>query len=129
LATFYCATKFALEGYIEALRHELRPLGIAATVVAPGPVSTPAGDKAMRPARVIPKYAERWARADDMAVRSIRQRMSPALVARTILRIIRTRWPAPRYPVGLQSGAVALAHGLLPASMFEALVRWSVGLG
>ena len=28
-AALYCATKFALEGYTEALRHELRPFNIA----------------------------------------------------------------------------------------------------
>src|SRR5439155_17561872 len=81
-AAYYCATKFALEGYTEALRHELRPLGIAATVVAPGPVSTPAGDRAMRAERVIDDYADRRLRADEMAVRSIRNGMNPSLVAR-----------------------------------------------
>ena len=38
-AALYCATKFALEGYTEALRHELRPFNIAAVVVAPEPTA------------------------------------------------------------------------------------------
>ena len=128
-AALYCATKFALEGYTEALRHELRPLGIAAVVVAPGPVSTPAGDKAMRAARVIEDYAERRGKADEMSVRGIREGMDPKRVAETILRVVRSKWPSPRYPVGLQSRSTGLAHGVLPAGVFEAMVRWGVGLG
>ena len=128
-AALYCATKFALEGYTEALRHELRPFGVAAVLVAPGPVSTPAGEKAMRAARHIPEYAERRARADALAVAGIRGGMDPERVAATVLRVVRARWPSPRYAVGLQARATNLARGLLPPGAFEAAVRWGVGLG
>src|SRR3954471_11457577 len=84
-AALYCATKFALEGYTEALRHELRPFNIAAVVVAPGPVSTPAGDTAMRAEKHIPEYADRRKKADGMSVRGIRGGMDPKRVAETIL--------------------------------------------
>jgi short-subunit dehydrogenase len=128
-AGLYCAAKHALEAYTAALRHELRPLGVAATVVAPGPVSTPAGDTAARAAIGIRDYAERRARADDLYTRTIRGGMDPARVARTILRVVRTKRPRPRYPVGLQARATGVARGLLPPSAFEAAVRWAVGLG
>jgi NAD(P)-dependent dehydrogenase (short-subunit alcohol dehydrogenase family) len=128
-AALYCATKFALEGYTEALRHELRPFNIAAVVVAPGPVSTPAGDKAMRAEKHIPEYAERRRKADELSVRGIRGGMDPRQVAETILRVVKADWPSPRYAVGLQARATNLAHGLLPPSTFEAAVRWGVGLG
>lgn len=128
-AALYCATKFALEGYTEALRHELRPFNVAALVVAPGPVHTPAGDTAVRAGRHIPEYADRRRKADALAVRGIRGGMDPRRVAETILRVVRDAWPAPRYPVGLQSRASDLAHGLLPPRAFEAAVRWGVGLG
>jgi NAD(P)-dependent dehydrogenase (short-subunit alcohol dehydrogenase family) len=127
-AAFYCATKFALEAYTEALRHELRPLGIAATVIAPGPVSTPAGDKAMRAERHITEYAPRRERADAMAVRGIRGGMDPQVVARTIARVLAVRWPAPRYPIGWQSRATDAGRALLPREAFEAIVRWGTGL-
>ncbi|HEX6439031.1 MAG TPA: SDR family oxidoreductase [Candidatus Binatia bacterium] len=36
----YCASKFAINGFSESLYHELRPRGIAVSVVSPGPVKT-----------------------------------------------------------------------------------------
>jgi NAD(P)-dependent dehydrogenase (short-subunit alcohol dehydrogenase family) len=128
-AAFYCATKFALEGYTEALRHELRPLGIAATVVAPGPVSTPAGDRAMRAEKVIGDYADRRGKADEMFTRSIRDGMDPGRVADAILRVVRSKWPRGRYAVGFQALATGAARRLMPRSGFEAAVRWGLGLG
>lgn len=128
-AALYCATKFALEGYTEALRHELRPFSVAAVVVAPGPVSTPAGEKAMRAQKRIPEYADRRKKADDLSVRGIRSGMDPRRVAETILKVAKADWPSPRYTIGLQSRATNLAHGLVPPSLFEAAVRWGVGLG
>jgi short-subunit dehydrogenase len=128
-AGLYCATKHALEAYTAALRHELRPLGVAATVVAPGPVCTPAGDSAARATATIPDYADRRAQADDMYTRAIRTGMDSVRVARTILRIVRTRKPRPRYPVGLQARMTGAARALLPPSGFEAAVSWVLGLG
>src|SRR6266702_4538899 len=42
--SFYTASKFAIEGYSEALWHELRPLGISVSVIEPGFVHTTIGD-------------------------------------------------------------------------------------
>jgi uncharacterized protein len=36
----YCASKFAINGFSESLYHELKPRGIAVSVVCPGPVKT-----------------------------------------------------------------------------------------
>jgi len=128
-AGLYCATKHALEAYTAALRHELRPLGVAATVVAPGPVSTPAGDTAARAEKRIPEYAGRRAKADETYTRAIRGGMDPARVARAVLRVVRAKRPNARYPVGLQARATGAARALLPPSAFEAAVRRGLGLG
>lgn len=36
----YCATKFAVEGLSDAMKHELEPLGIKVTAIEPGPFRT-----------------------------------------------------------------------------------------
>jgi len=36
----YCASKFAINGFSESLYHELKPRGIAVSLVCPGPVKT-----------------------------------------------------------------------------------------
>jgi NAD(P)-dependent dehydrogenase (short-subunit alcohol dehydrogenase family) len=53
----YCASKFALEGWSQALRDEVKPLGIGVTIVSPGAFRTEfAGPVNMRPARRIDAY-------------------------------------------------------------------------
>ncbi len=53
----YCATKFAVEGFSEGLRDEVRPLGIHVTIVEPGSFRTSfAGDANVRSATTIDEY-------------------------------------------------------------------------
>jgi len=53
----YCATKFAVEGFSEALRDEVKPLGIKVTIVEPGAFRTEfAGPSNMRPETSIEDY-------------------------------------------------------------------------
>ena len=55
----YCAAKFAVEGISEALQDELEPLGIAVTVVEPGPFRTDFSGRSLHEAScVIDDYAE-----------------------------------------------------------------------
>jgi NAD(P)-dependent dehydrogenase (short-subunit alcohol dehydrogenase family) len=53
----YCAGKFALEAWSDALRDEVRPLGIKVIIVEPGNFRTEfAGDVNMRPAHPLAAY-------------------------------------------------------------------------
>ena len=54
----YCASKFALEAWTEALAGEVKDLGIRVTLVEPGGFRTEfEGDAILRPAKRIPDYS------------------------------------------------------------------------
>ncbi len=55
--SYYCGSKFALEGISEVVGKEVKPLGIAITAVAPGSFRTDwAGRSMVRTPRSIPDY-------------------------------------------------------------------------
>ncbi|HKM42942.1 MAG TPA: SDR family oxidoreductase [Limnochordia bacterium] len=63
----YAGTKFAVRGYSNALRLELKPLGIYVTTVNPGPIKTEFFDKADQDGSYLARI-ERWAlETEDVA--------------------------------------------------------------
>lgn len=57
-AGIYCASKFALEGWSEALAKEVATLGIRVTIVEPGAFRTAFNGKLISPQQAIDDYAE-----------------------------------------------------------------------
>ncbi|MFO1426712.1 MAG: oxidoreductase [Steroidobacteraceae bacterium] len=56
-SAFYCASKFAVEGFTEALRNEVAPLGIGAIAIEPGPFRTEFGPSAHYATQIPEDYA------------------------------------------------------------------------
>jgi len=119
----YVASKFALEGYTESLRYEVRPFGISVSLVEPGPVSTPAADVVPHVNHEIAVYAASRSRFTEMFNASMRQGMPPLRVARVIRRIIEQDAPHLRYTVGAQATMLAILRRSMPQGGFERLVR------
>ena len=126
-AGYYCATKHALEAYVRALRLELRPLGLFASLIAPGPVATDAGEAAMKPDRPIEAYRADREKAAETFVKAIHDGIAPERVARVVLKAARAKRPKLRYGVGFSSWATSFMASVLPASWFEAGVRRAFG--
>ncbi len=105
----YAASKHALEAVTDVLRVELRPFGIAVTVIEPGTIATPiwrkGGERFEELARELPEqlgelYGERMA-AFRKAAAAAGQRAEPADdVAVVIERALTAERPKARYLVG-----------------------------
>lgn len=117
--TYYCGSKFALEGISEALGKEVRSLGIAVTAVAPGSFRTDwAGRSMVRSPRSIEDYDAlfdpiRQARAE----KSGRQLGDPGKAARAMLAVIDADTPPAHLLLG--SDALKLVREKLAAMATE----------
>ena len=119
----YVASKFALEGISESLRTELSPLGVRVSVVEPGLFETnfqrneQRAERADDPDMPYTPYVRLYTRRHDQF-----QHMAadPIRVARVIEKIVRSRRPRFRYPVGVDARAGMVGARLLPERLFHA---------
>jgi NAD(P)-dependent dehydrogenase (short-subunit alcohol dehydrogenase family) len=99
----YGATKYALEGITQALRHELYPLGVHASVVAPGPIKTPIEERMSESLAVYENretpYAPFYRGIRAMWDQGASAMASPEVVVRAIEHAITSARPRPRYRV------------------------------
>jgi short-subunit dehydrogenase len=101
----YCATKFAMRGFSQALRRELTDTRIKVTYVAPRAVKTPLNDEATRQMLAAARIA-----MDD-----------PQVVAGQILQAIINR--RDELYIGQPESFFAWLNGLLPAVVSRGLVK------
>lgn len=120
----YAASKFAVEGFTETLRHELAPLGIGVVLVEPGAYRTPIwgkGLEGMAPTADSP-YRERLARISQYSRRTGETAPDPQQVANLVGVLADTRSPRLRYTLGSGSRLAIWSRALLPWKWFEAII-------
>jgi NAD(P)-dependent dehydrogenase (short-subunit alcohol dehydrogenase family) len=132
----YAAAQFAKEGLSDALRRELRPLGVSVSVIQPGAVFTPLWGKiresadeilATAPADVVETYRARFIEFLNLnEVQAQASRTTPADFADAVAAALAAKRPKARYRVGVDSWITALARRAVPDRMMDALV--AVGL-
>jgi NAD(P)-dependent dehydrogenase (short-subunit alcohol dehydrogenase family) len=126
---FYSASKFALEGYTEALRHEVKPFHIRVSLVEPGYIKSHLGQKQQFASDQISDY-DPWRKRASGVRREWEERLSEAiLVAECVLRIIESKAPRLRYRVGKESAQAFWLRRFLPESFFEKGVKHLLRLG
>lgn len=128
---FYSASKFAMEGYGEALAYEVAPFGIHVTLVQPGNVRT--DFTANRRDAVGPEGNDAYEAARAKAVRKMeedeRAGVPPDDVARVVARVLGTTRPPRRASVGKMGERVGIVgKRLLPHRLFEAAAKDSLGV-
>jgi NAD(P)-dependent dehydrogenase (short-subunit alcohol dehydrogenase family) len=122
----YCATKFAVEGFSEALHHELAGEGIDVILVEPGTFPTDIFFGNRRTALDAQKEGPRRARfvAGERAVYEDVQRRNPnpKRVGEAIALAASEEKPRLRYPVGADAKTATIAMRLLPARLWHFLI-------
>jgi NAD(P)-dependent dehydrogenase (short-subunit alcohol dehydrogenase family) len=99
---YYAASKFAIEGFSESLADEVAHLGIAVTIVEPGPHRTRFLDsRSARSAKPMPDYADSVGQVREaMAQLDGGQPGDPVRAAEAIHRAVAADKPPRRLPLG-----------------------------
>ena len=124
----YSASKFALEGYTEALRHEAKPFNIHVSLTEAGFLKTPMMSNRQVGAHRMPEYDSWRQRALDTIRASEERAPGPELVADTLAEIMSSEAPRLRYLIGRQAKSVTRLRRFLPAGIFEQGVRHTFSL-
>jgi NAD(P)-dependent dehydrogenase (short-subunit alcohol dehydrogenase family) len=128
----YAAAQFAKEGMSDALRRELRPLGVSVSVIQPGLVYTPIWSKiresadqilAAAPADVVETYRTRFsAFLNTNEVWAQASKTTPADYADAVAAAVAAKRPKTRYRVGVDSWSSALARRVVSDRMMDVLI-------
>jgi short-subunit dehydrogenase len=128
---FYSASKFAMEGYSEALSMEVHPFRIKVSLVEPGDFST-----GFTASRLISEatlnhadYGARFKKCLRIVEKEEANGCKPIKLAKKIYKIIRTKHPKFRYRVGnLLQITFTQAKCIIPSRWHQALLRLYYGL-
>jgi NAD(P)-dependent dehydrogenase (short-subunit alcohol dehydrogenase family) len=121
LGGWYHASKFALEGYSDSLRNEVRPFGIDVVVIEPGGIESEWGDIAATSARdasghgVYAGLVARFAKTQGLKA------PPPSVVSDMVMRALTAKRPAPRYSGGLAARPLLFLRKILSDRMLDRL--------
>ncbi|WAC90499.1 SDR family oxidoreductase [Mycobacterium sp. Aquia_213] len=96
----YCASKFALEAFSEALAFEVEPFGIKVTLVEPGLFATDWAGSSSRHASPLPVYAKRHEDAQAFAESILGEPSDPTATAAALLSVVDAEKPPLRVIFG-----------------------------
>jgi len=127
---FYSASKFAIEGYSEALTMEVRPWNIRVVVVNPGDFRT--GFTASRLVTQKDQSGSVYQPAANKAIgimaRDEQSGCDPVLLATTMCKIVRKKNPKYRYIIGrFDQRLIARIRHLLPPRLVRRIISSHYG--
>jgi NAD(P)-dependent dehydrogenase (short-subunit alcohol dehydrogenase family) len=126
----YAASKFAMEGFSDALRRELRDAGVAVSVIQPGNIDTGIWEASFTrgsaledsfPPEASAVYGKRF-QANGTGSYGPARKSSPDAVADAVVRAMTDRRPKPRYLVGRDAQRLARLRRLLPDALLDRFI-------
>jgi NAD(P)-dependent dehydrogenase (short-subunit alcohol dehydrogenase family) len=128
---YYSASKYALEGFAEALAYEVSPFGISVTLMEPGNAVTGFTEQRRRsdPDDPDSPYAGPNATAVATMEQDERNGIPAVQVAAAVERVLAAGNPPRRVPVGKVDERLGVfAKRFMPHRLFERLARGPLGL-
>jgi len=125
----YAASKFAVEGFSESLRHEMAPYGIQVALVEPGAYRTPIWGKGFAGIYGKPDSPHQDAMNAVLAYsrKTADASPDPQQVADLVVKLAgRRRLTRLRYPIGRGAKLLILAGKLLPWRLIEWAIRYAM---
>jgi len=117
----YVASKFAVEGFADTLRLELRDSGIHVSLIEPGPIESRFQANAAA-ARARLDAIEAAARETDAGERRYPFTLGPQAVLRKLVHACEAHNPRPRYPVTLPSHLISVLRRVLPTCAMDMIL-------
>ncbi len=114
----YCASKYAIEGFCEALRYEMIRFDVFVSLIEPGPVRTNITQNLEKSPNNIPDYQRVFGLVENLESGSGFIASAPEDIAALILKVARKDKPDLRYPIGL-GHAAGFASALIPKGLNE----------
>jgi short-subunit dehydrogenase len=124
LYSIYCSSKWALEGFTEALQYELRQFNIKVKMIEPAAIKTNFHGSSLK------TFENEEVKGYDKMEKNILSGMKkrnekapgPEVVAKTVFKAATDGSQKLRYPTGKGAGAVLFARKILPTSWFNKMV-------
>lgn len=125
---WYNVTKYSVEAFSDALRMEMKPYGIDVVMIEPGAIKTDWGIIAARHLKessegtAYEASGNQWAHNMDWFYKT-NLLSSPSVITKAIVRAVNSRHPKARYCRGRFSIIGRIAHAIMPARWWDALMR------
>ena len=123
--SIYNSSKFAVEGFSEALHYELRPFHIKVRIIEPGFIRTDFHDRSMVETQdeIKNDYSEMYEKSLKKAEAMSQGASHPIIIAKLIYKAARSRSDKLRYHAGRNAGLVLFLRKILPDRLFFTLIR------
>jgi NAD(P)-dependent dehydrogenase (short-subunit alcohol dehydrogenase family) len=130
MIAIYCSTKTGIEGFADALRLEMIPVGITVSIIEPGVIRTPLVERAMTDLEtILPRMGAKDRKLYEPMMRQIAQMSanpkmgsSTDVTTAAIRHALTARKPRRRYRVGID-GKAAGVISVLPFAMQDWIQR------